>query len=148
MMVSKSMLLQFIVSEETCIHQKQCWQNTSSSTWDLMTLNRLGSEPRSITFGLGSSFTDICQLFIFTVVGSSLNSSAKSYAYCPVPHSNEQSLSPCSGLKNQWWKQSPSYQSDANSEVPFIGTGLLPEILGPWQISDVLYSGPVICFQI
>lgn len=63
-----------------------------------MTLKRLGSEPRSITSGLGSSFTNICQVFIFTEVGSSLNSNAKSYAYCPVPSSNEWSLSPCSGL--------------------------------------------------
>lgn len=49
---------------------------------------------------------------------------------------------------NQRWKQFPSYQIDANSEVPFTGTGLLPAILGPWQVSDGLSSGPIIGFQV
>ena len=51
-------------------------------------------------------------------------------------------------LGNRWWKQFPSYQIDANSEVPFTGTGLLPAILGTWQVSDGLYSGSIIGFQV
>lgn len=82
------MLLSVVISGDP-IRLKWCWSKYKSVQMGAHESKKLDPEPMSFRFGLGSSFTEIGEMLISTVLSSCLNSSTKSFVCFPAPFSSE-----------------------------------------------------------